>query len=240
LEGGPGYLEIDLVSHSGPWASGDWIYTLSGTDLETGWSELVPVMTKSQREVLAGLVRLRGQLPFPLLGMHIDNGHEFLNAAMVDYCREHEIELSRGRPFHSDDNPHVEQKNGYLVRRLLGNFRLDSAEQLAWLDRLYSDLLRPFNNCFQPVMHSLGRIQVGGRTRRLHDTPRTPLQRLVEDRRRRGRQDRGAGQALHHGQPPDPEALDRPPPTCDAARPLLDSSSALDGDRQCLIPRSDS
>lgn len=105
LEGRPGYLEIDLVSHSGPWASGDWIYTLSGTDLETGWSELVPVMTKSQREVLAGLVRLRGQLPFPLLGMHIDNGHEFLNAAMVDYCREHEIELSRGRPFHSDDNP---------------------------------------------------------------------------------------------------------------------------------------
>jgi transposase InsO family protein len=180
LEGRPGYLEIDLVSHSGPWASGDWIYTLSGTDLETGWSELVPVMTKSQREVLAGLVRLRGQLPFPLLGMHIDNGHEFLNPALVDYCREHEIELSRGRPFHSDDNPHVEQKNGYLVRRLLGNFRLDSAEQLAWLDRLYSDLLRPFNNCFQPVMRSLGRIQVGERSRRLHDTPRTPLQRLLE------------------------------------------------------------
>jgi hypothetical protein len=178
-EGRPGYLEIDLVSHSGPWAAGDWIYTLSGIDLETGWSELVPVLTKAQREVLAGLDRLRGQLPFPLLGMHIDNGHEFLNAAMIDYCRNHGIELSRGRPFHSDDNPHVEQKNGYLVRRLLGNFRLDSAEQLAWLDRLYSDLLRPFNNCFQPVMHSVGRIQVGEHSRRLHDTPRTPLQRLL-------------------------------------------------------------
>jgi hypothetical protein len=178
--GRPGYLEIDLVSHSGPWATGDWIYTLSATDLETGWSELLPIMTKSQREVLAGIARLHRQLPFPLLGLHIDNGLEFLNAALIDYCRRQEIELSRGRPFHSDDNPHVEQKNGYLVRRLLSNFRLDSAEQLAWLDRLYTDLLRPFNNCFQPVMHGLGRIQVGERSRRLHDTPRTPLQRLLE------------------------------------------------------------
>ena len=178
--GRPGYLEIDLVSHSGPWATGDWIYTLSGTDLETSWSELVPIMTKSQREVLAGLARLRRQLPFPLRGLHVDNGLEFLNAALIDYCRRQEIELSRGRPFHSDDNPHVEQKNGYLVRRLLSNFRLDSAEQLAWLDRLYTDLLRPFNNCFQPVMQGLGRIQVGERSRRLHDTPRTPLQRLLE------------------------------------------------------------
>lgn len=179
-EGRPGYLEVDLVSHSGRWAIGEWIYTLSATDLETGWSELVPVMTKSQREVLAGFARLHQQLPFPLLGLHIDNGGEFLNAALVGYCRRHQIQLSRGRPFHGNDNPHIEQKNGYLVRRLLGNLRLDSAEQLAWLDRLYSDFLRPFNNCFQPVMRQIGRVQVGERSRRLHDTPRTPLQRLLE------------------------------------------------------------
>jgi hypothetical protein len=103
-EGQPGYLEVDLVSHSGPWATGDWIYTLSATDLETGWSELLPVMTKCQREVLAGLARLHRQLPFPLLGLHIDNGFEFLNAALIDYCRGQQVELSRGRPFHSDDN----------------------------------------------------------------------------------------------------------------------------------------
>jgi hypothetical protein len=179
-EARPGYLEVDLVSHSGRWAVGEWIYTLSATDLETGWSELVPIMTKSQREVLAGFGRLHRQLPFPLLGMHIDNGVEFLNAALIDYCRRHQVQLSRGRPFHGNDNPHIEQKNGYLVRRLLSNYRLDSADQLAWLDRLYTDFLRPFNNCFQPVMHSTGRIQVGEHSRRLHDTPRTPLQRLLE------------------------------------------------------------
>lgn len=178
-EGRPGYLEMDLVSHSGRWAIGEWIYTLSATDLETGWSELVPVMSKSQREVLAAFARLHRQLPFPLLGVHIDNGVEFLNAALIDYCRRHQVQLSRGRPFHSNDNPHIEQKNGYLVRRLLSNYRLDSAEQLAWLDKLYTELLRPYNNCFQPVMHAVGRIQVGERSRRLHDTPRTPLQRLL-------------------------------------------------------------
>src|SRR5215467_11683114 len=153
--------------------------TRSPTDLETGWSELVPVMTKSKREVLAAFARLHRQLPFTLLGLHIDNGGEFLNEALVAYCRRHQIQLSRGRPFHSNDNPHIEQKNGYLVRRLLSNFRLDSAEQLAWLDKLYTELLRPYNNCFQPVMHAIGRIQVGERSRRLLDTPRTPLQRLL-------------------------------------------------------------
>jgi hypothetical protein len=82
-------------------------------------------------------------LPVPFLGVHIDNGGEFLNAALVGYCRRHQIQLSRGRPFHVNDIPHIEQKNGYLVRRQLSNLRLDNAEQLAWLDHLYSELLRP-------------------------------------------------------------------------------------------------
>lgn len=179
-QGRPGYLEIDLVSHSGRWARGEWIYTLCATDLHTGWSELVPVMTKSQPEVLAGFRRVLAQLPFPLLGAHIDNGFEFLNAALIRFCRQRGIELTRGRPFHPNDNPHVEQKNGYLVRRLIGDLRLDSASQLVWLDHLYTDLLRPFNNCFQPVMQQIGQVQVGERWRRLHDTARTPLQRLLD------------------------------------------------------------
>jgi hypothetical protein len=179
-EGRPGFVEMDLVSHSGPWLAGDWIYTLSATDLETGWSELVPVITKGKREVLSGFRRIRDQLPFPLLGVHVDNGSEFLNETLLGYCRREQIQLSRGRPFHKNDNPHIEQKNGYLVRRLVGNLRLDSADQLAWLDHLYTELLRPFNNCFQPVMHKVGQLQRGDHLRRLHDSPKTPLQRLIE------------------------------------------------------------
>lgn len=179
-QGRPGFVEMDLVSHSGPWLAGDWIYTLSATDLETGWTELVPVLTKGKREVLSGFRRIREQLPFPLLGVHVDNGSEFLNETLLGYCRRQQIQLSRGRPFHKNDNPHIEQKNGYLVRRLVGNLRLDSADQLAWLDHLYTELLRPFNNCFQPVMHKAGQLQRGDHLRRLHDSPKTPLQRLIE------------------------------------------------------------
>lgn len=172
-EGRPGYLEMDLVSHSGRWAIGDWIYTLSATDLETGWSELVPVMTKSKREVLAAFARLHRQLPFTLLGLHIDNGGEFLNEALIAYCRRHQIQLSRGRPFHSNDNPHIEQKNGYLVRRLLSNFRLDSAEQLAWLDKLYTQQLLPAGHARPRPDPGRGAVTAAPRH------PRTPLQRLL-------------------------------------------------------------
>jgi hypothetical protein len=119
-------------------------------------------------------------LPFPFLGVHIDNGGEFLHAALVGYCRRHQIQLSRGPALPRQRHPHIEHKNGYLVRRLLSNLCLDSAEQLAWLDQLYSELLRPFNNCFQPVMQAMGRIQVGEHSRRLHDSARSPLQRLLE------------------------------------------------------------
>ncbi len=176
----PGFMEIDLVSHSGRWATGSWLYTLSATDLCSGWSELIPVMTKGQEPVLEAVRRLQRQVPFELTALHIDNGYEFLNDDLIRFCAESGIELSRGRPHHKNDNPHVEQKNGYLVRRLVSNHRLDNMEQWEWLDQLYTSLLRPFNNCFQPVMKRIGQVATGSRIRRLHDVPKTPLQRLLD------------------------------------------------------------
>jgi hypothetical protein len=176
----PGFMEIDLVSHSGRWATGSWLYTLSATDLCTGWSELIPVMTKGQEPVLEAVRRMQRQVPFQLTALHIDNGYEFLNDDLIRFCAGGGIELSRGRPHHKNDNPHVEQKNGYLVRRLVSNHRLDNIEQWEWLDQLYTSLLRPFNNCFQPVMKRIGQVATGSRIRRLHDVPKTPLQRLLD------------------------------------------------------------
>jgi transposase InsO family protein len=176
----PGFMEIDLVSHSGRWATGSWLYTLSATDLCSGWSELIPVMTKGQEPVLEAVRRMQRQVPFELTALHIDNGYEFLNDDLIRFCAESGIELSRGRPHHKNDNPHVEQKNGYLVRRLVSNHRLDNMEQWEWLDQLYTSLLRPFNNCFQPVMKRIGQVATGSRIRRLHDVPKTPLQRLLD------------------------------------------------------------
>ena len=176
----PGYLEIDLVSHSGEVAAGDWVNTICATDLSTGWTERVAVMGKGQVGVLAAVRQIRQQLPFPLLGLHPDNGAEFLNWHLVTYCQLEEIALSRSRPEHKNDNAHVEQKNWTLVRRLIGYQRLDTVPQLAWLNRLYGDLLRPYNNCFQPVMKLIAKEAVGQRTVKRYDRPTTPLQRLLD------------------------------------------------------------
>ena len=175
----PGYLEIDLVSHSGEVAAGEWIWTLCATDLSTGWTERVPVMGKGQTRIVAALERIQRQLPFPLLGLHPDNGSEFLNWHLLRWCRQTGILLSRSRPEHKNDNCHVEQKNWTLVRRLIGYQRLDTPDQLQWLDSLYGDLLRPYNNCFQPVMKLTGKESVGNQVRRHYDRPTTPLQRVL-------------------------------------------------------------
>ncbi len=175
----PGYLEIDLVSHSGESAAGKWIYTLCATDLSTGWTERVGIMGNGQAGVMAALEQVRAQLPFPLLGLHPDSGGEFINWQLFAYCQEYRIAFSRSRPNHKNDNAHVEQKNWTLVRRLIGYQRLDTPSQLAWLNQLYTDLLRPYNNCFQPVMKLVKKERVGPRIRKVYDRPTTPLQRLL-------------------------------------------------------------
>ena len=177
----PGYLEIDLVSHSGEYAAGTFLYTLSTVDLATGWTERIPLLGKGQTGVVAGLDRIREQLPFRLRGLHPDTGSEFINFHLFHYCKDRGIELTRSRPYHKNDNCHVEQKNWTLVRRLIGYDRLDTPDQQAWLDAFYSDDLRPFANCFQPVMKLVGKETIGQRTRRLYDTPKTPLRRLLDD-----------------------------------------------------------
>jgi transposase InsO family protein len=176
----PGYLEVDSVSHSGESATGEWIWTISATDLSTGWTERVPVMGRTQEPVVAAMQRICRQLPFPLLGIHPDNGHEFLNRRLINWCREEGILMSRSRPHHKNDNPHVEQKNWTLVRRLIGYQRLDTDWQLTWLDEFYTDLLRLYNNCFQPVMKLIGKEhRATGQPRKRYDTPTTPLQRVL-------------------------------------------------------------
>jgi transposase InsO family protein len=175
----PGYLEIDLVSHSGEHAAGRWIYTLCATDLSTGWTERIGIMGNSQATVIAALEQVRQQLPFPLLGIHPDSGGEFINWQLFAFCEERGIAFSRSRPRHKNDNAHVEQKNWTLVRRLIGYQRLDTPSQLAWLNQLYTELLRPYNNCFQPVMKLIKRETAGQRVRKVYDRPTTPLQRVL-------------------------------------------------------------
>jgi hypothetical protein len=176
----PGYTEIDLVSHSGDRASGEFIHSLNVTDIHTTWDETHAVMGKSQLHVQQALARIKHDLPFGLRGIDSDNGSEFLNAHLVGYCKTEKIQFTRGRPYKKDDNAHVEQKNWTHVRKLLGYVRYDSDAALVAINRLYRGDLRLLQNLFLPSVKLLRKVRVGSHLRRQYDKPRTPFERVLQ------------------------------------------------------------
>jgi hypothetical protein len=173
----PGFTEIDLVSHSGDCADGEFIHSLNLTDLHTTWVETRAVMGKGQARVQQALEAMRRALPFRLRGIDSDNGSEFINAHLYRYCQRQQIQFTRGRPYKKDDNAHIEQKNWTHVRKLVGYVRYDSAAALAALNALYDDL-RLLQNLWLPSVKLLTKTRLGSRLRRRYEAPRTPFERL--------------------------------------------------------------
>ena len=173
----PGFTEVDLVSHSGDRADGEFLHTLNLTDIHTTWVEHGAVMGKSQVRVQERLAQLRAALPFALRGIDSDNGSEFINAHLVKYCRAHDIQFTRGRPYKKNDNAHIEQKNWTHVRKLLGYVRYDSDAALAAMNAVYADL-RLLQNLCLPSVKLQRKERVGARLRRYYDAPQTPLDRV--------------------------------------------------------------
>jgi integrase-like protein len=175
----PGFTEIDLVAHCGSLGDGEFVHSLNLTDIHTTWVETAAVLGKSQVAVQAALEELRQALPFRLRGIDSDNGSEFINKHLWDYCQAQEVQFTRGRPYKKDDNAHIEQKNWTHVRKLLGYVRYDSPAAQAAIHALYRHELRLFQNFFLPSVKLLGKERVGSRVRRRYDTPRTPLERVL-------------------------------------------------------------
>lgn len=175
----PGFTEIDLVSHSGDRADGEFIHSLTLTDIHTGWTETQAVLGKSQAYVVEALEQIRTRLPFELRGIDSDNGSEFINHHLRGYCETLGIQFTRGRPYKKDDNAHVEQKNWTHVRRLMGYLRYDTTKALVAMNELYRADLRSFQNLFMPSVKLMSKTRVGSRLRRRYDQPRTPLDRLI-------------------------------------------------------------
>ena len=175
----PGFTEMDLVSHSGDAASGEFLHSFNVTDIATGWVETRAVLGKGQTGIVRELEAISLALPFPLRGVDSDNGSEFINQHLVRFCRDREIQFTRSRPYKKDDNAHIEQKNWTHVRKLLGWERYDSPEALAALNDLYSKELPLMMNLFQPAVKLSQKIRVGSRLKRCYSPAQTPMDRLL-------------------------------------------------------------
>jgi hypothetical protein len=174
----PGFLEIDLVAHCGGSVEGQYINTLTCVDLSTGWIECLAVHHRSQQAVFEAIQTMRTYLPFLLLGLDSDNGGEFINDLLYQYCLSEKITFTRSRPYQKNDQAHVEQKNWSVVRRIIGYDRFETEAEYLLLQSIYADL-RLYTNFFQPVLKLISKEHVDKNLIKRYDIAATPFQRVL-------------------------------------------------------------
>ena len=177
----PGYFEMDTVAHCGDNISGKFIYSLDLIDIATGWNEQAAIWGKGEKATLDEFKKIEADLPFKILGIDPDNGGEFINWLMYRYIRKKEYNFTRSRPYHKNDNAHIEQKNWTAIRQLVGYARLEKPEQLEILNDLYRNEWRLYQNFFLPIMKLKEKTKntQTGRTKKKYDEAKTPYQRLL-------------------------------------------------------------
>jgi len=174
----PGMMEVDLVAHNGGNSAGSCVHTLVLTDIASGWTECVPLLVREQGLVVEGVERARGQLPFALLGLDTDNDGVFINESLITYAKDKGLTQTRSRAYRKNDQAWVEQKNGAVVRRLVGHGRLQGVKAAQMLSRLYS-VSRLYVNCFQPSFKLKEKRREGAKVTKHYHPPATPCQRLL-------------------------------------------------------------
>lgn len=175
----PGFMEIDLVAHCGTTTEGQYLNTLTCTDICTGWTDVTALPHRSQQAVSKAIHLMRQRLPFPLLGIDSDNGSEFINDLLYCYCLNEKITFTRSRPYKKNDQAHVEQKNWSVVRHTVGYDRWETEQELALLESIYDDL-RLYINFFQPSFKLIAKERINNKTIKRYDTAKTPYQRGIE------------------------------------------------------------
>lgn len=178
----PGYIEADTVAHCGNSLAGEFINSLTMTDILSGWTENVAMWCKDGRTVKGAIKSVERRLPFRIVGFASDNGNEFLNHDLHSYfCeRKNQVKFVRRRPYKKNDNAHVEQKNWTHVRELFGYERFDKKLQIKMMNDIYKSLWNPLWNYFTPVMKLKTKTREGGRIIKIHDKPKTPYQRIMD------------------------------------------------------------
>lgn len=175
----PGFVEIDLVWHDGGNRGGGHAFTLTATDIATGWTENRSVPDKTAKLVLAALNDIAAKMPFPIVGVDCDNGSEFINDDMLRWCQDRQITFTRSRPGNKNDGCHVEQKNWSVVRSTVGYHRYDTAAELLLLNEIWQ-LQSKLANYFYPQQKLVSKVRHGATVSRKHDTATTPFHRAID------------------------------------------------------------
>ncbi|OJV23162.1 MAG: integrase [Actinobacteria bacterium 69-20] len=176
----PGFVEIDLVGHEGGNATGEHAYTLTVTDIATGWTENRSVRNKARKWVVAAMDDIARIMPFPIIGVDSDNGSEFINHHLLAWCEAREITFTRGRPNVSNDGAHVEQKNWAVVRTIVGYHRYDTPAELLLLNEIWA-LQSLLTNYFYPQQKLILKVRDGAKVTKKYDTATTPYARTKTD-----------------------------------------------------------
>jgi len=174
----PGFVEIDLVGHEGGNSIGQFCFTLTVTDISTGWTVNRSVRNKAQKHVFVALMHVMEVFPFPIIGIDSDNGSEFINDELLRFCTDQQITFTRSRPGNKNDGAHVEQKNWSRVRELVGYLRYDTEEELVLLNQIW-ELDRVFTNYLLPQQKLVQKTRHGAKVSKIHDQPATPHQRAI-------------------------------------------------------------
>lgn len=174
----PGFCEIDLVGHEGGNSTGEFCFTLTMTDIATGWTVNRSVRNKAAIWVFEAVETAASRFPFPILGIDSDNGSEFINHHLFAYCENHRITFTRSRSGNKNDGAHVEQKNWTHVRELVGYLRFDTPEELALLNRIW-DLDQRYTNFLLANQKLLAKERNGARVTKRYDRAATPYERTL-------------------------------------------------------------
>lgn len=175
----PGFIETDLVAHCGGNPAGSFINTLTLTDIDSTWTECLPLLYRSAENVIKSLFTTMQLLPFKILGIDVDNGSEFINHALIKFCEDNSITFTRSRPYQKNDQAHVEERNGSIVRKLVGYDRFEGTQSWKALIELYA-VVRLYVNFFQPSLKLLSKSRDGAKVTKKYDVAKTPHQRLLE------------------------------------------------------------
>jgi len=179
----PGYFEADTVAHCGNSMAGDFVFSLTFTDIFSGWTENRAVWGKGSQGVLRQIKNIEKRIVFPVLGFDCDNGSEFLNHHLVSYFTDRPkapVMFTRSRPYQKNDNAFVEQKNWTHVRQLLGYDRFDNPEIVPVINDLYMNEWSLFNNYFCPTLKLKEKQRINSKYTKKYEPPQTPYQRLLD------------------------------------------------------------